>query len=189
MKPRGDCELLQRDEPFQSVLDAACSGADWAWERLIEVIDATLRGYVRRQVGVDGDDLVNETWLHVARGIHGFSGGESEFRSWVFMIARHRIIDERRRRRRKPADAVDETILDRIAPVARSAEDAAIENLGNEELQAVLDQLSPAQREVVLLRFIAGFGITEIAEIVGRKPGAVQALQRRAFRRLKGILR
>ncbi len=64
-----------------------------------------------------------------------------------------------------------------------------MERLGEEELQHILEQLSPAQREVLLLRFAAGFGITEIAAIVGKKPGAVQALQRRAFKQLEKILR
>ena len=36
-------------DPFESVLDAARSGAEWAWSRLVGDIDARLRGYVRRQ--------------------------------------------------------------------------------------------------------------------------------------------
>jgi RNA polymerase sigma-70 factor (ECF subfamily) len=172
-------------EPFQSLLDAARSGAEWAWSRLVEAIDGTLRGYVRRQGGMDPDDLVGETWLHVARGIHRFEGDQDGFRSWVFMIAHHRIIDERRRRRRKPEELQDREMLDRVGLPARSAESQAIERLEHEDLQGILDQLSAEQREVLLLRFVGGFGVSEIADIVGKKPGAVQALQRRAFARLK----
>jgi RNA polymerase sigma-70 factor (ECF subfamily) len=63
-----------------------------------------------------------------------------------------------------------------------------MERIEHEELQQLLDLLSSDQREVVLLRFVGGFGISEIAEIVGKKAGAVQALQRRALARLKRIL-
>ncbi len=177
------------DDPFQSVLDAARSGAEWAWTRLVNDIDGVLRGYVRRQGGVDVDDLVGETWLHVARGVHRFDGDGAAFRSWVFMIAHHRIIDERRRRRRKPVDLAEQTLLDQASPSIGSAEAVAIERERDEEFQRILRELSPAQREVLLLRFVAGFGISEIAEIVGKKPGAVRALQRRAFKRLEKILR
>lgn len=175
--------------PFESVLDAARSGAEWAWARLVDDIDATLRGYVRGQGGVDIDDLVGETWLHVVRGLRKFQGDGNAFRSWVFMIAHHRIIDERRRRRRKPTDLTEEVVLDRVSPSTHSAESAAMERFGDEEFIHTLEQLSPDQREVLLLRFGAGFGIKEIAGIVGKKPGAVQALQRRAFRRLERSLR
>ncbi len=175
-------------DSFETVLDAARSGAEWAWSRLLGDVDGTLRGYVRRQGGVDVDDLMSETWLHVVRGLNRFSGDETAFRSWVFMIAHHRIIDERRRLSRRPIGYAEEEALEEAGPRAPSAEAEGIDRIGEEDLQLVLEQLSPSQREVVLLRFVAGFGVTETAEIVGKNPGAVQALQRRAFRRLEKIL-
>lgn len=175
-------------EAFDSVLGAARSGAEWAWARLLGDIDPVLRGYLRRQGAADPDDLAGETWLHVARGIAGFDGDYQAFRSWVFMIAHHRIIDERRRRRRRPVDLEDEDTLDRAAAPTRSAETEAMELMEHDELEKLLDQLSDSQKEVILLRVVAGFGVTEIAEIVGKKPGAVQALQFRAFQRLRKIL-
>lgn len=49
----------------------------------------------------------------------------------------------------------------------------------DEELAEVRDRLSPDQHEVIIVRFMAGSGISEIAGIVGMKPGTVEALQRR----------
>lgn len=175
-------------EAFDSIVAAAGSGAEWAWARLLEEIDPVLRGYLQRQGASDPDDLAGETWLHVARSIGGFQGGYQDFRSWVFMIAHHRVIDERRRRGRRPEELKAQSSLDRAAPPRRSAEAEALDSFEDDRLEALLEQLSDAQREVVVLRVVAGFGITEIAEIVGKKPGAVQALQHRAFRRLRKIL-
>lgn len=175
--------------PFQSILEAAGQGAEWAWSHLIESTDGSLRSYVRRQGAIDVDDLVGETWLHVARRLRHFSGDEAAFRSWVFMVAHHRLIDERRRTARRPTDYQQETDLDRVCPAVRSAESEVLERLGFNSLQEVLDRLPPDQREVVLLRFVSGFGVTEAARIVGKSPGAVRALQRRALRRLEKILR
>jgi RNA polymerase sigma-70 factor (ECF subfamily) len=175
-------------DPFESVITAASQGAEWAWERLVGELDGKLRGYVRRLGGSDVDDLVGETWLHVARGLSRFSGDEASFRSWVFMIAHHRIVDERRRFSRRPVEHVDETVLDEAGPTARSAESEAVERIDDIALQRILDRLRPDQREVIVLRFVADFGVTEIARIVGKTPGAVRALQRRALKRLKRIL-
>lgn len=175
-------------EAFRSILDAARSGAEWAWARLVADIDPALRGYLRRQGASDPDNLAGETWLQVARGIRSFEGDYQGFRSWVFMIAHHRTIDERRRRRRRPEELEEEAGLDKAGAPTRSAESIALESLEQEDMEMILGRLSPPQREVVLLRIVAGFGISEIAEIVGKKPGAVQALQHRALRRLRRIL-
>jgi RNA polymerase sigma factor (sigma-70 family) len=175
-------------EPFESVLAAARAGAPWAWHELLDYVEPRLRAYMIRHGARDPDDLIGETWLHIARGIHRFEGDEASFRSWVFMIGHHRIIDERRRHRRKPQDSVGEATLEETAPVEPSAEEEALSRLGDDEVQRVLDALPPAQREVIVLRFVGDFGVTEIAGIVGKRPGAVQALQRRALVRLKKML-
>jgi RNA polymerase sigma-70 factor (ECF subfamily) len=171
------------------VVEAARSGAEWAWGLLVSAVDGTLHAYLRRQGGIEVDDLVSETWLHVARGIAGFQGDEAAFRSWVFTIAHHRLIDERRRIGRRRADCVEQHTLDQAAPESPSAEAEALERLCDEELQRLLGMLSPAQREVIVLRFLAGFGPTEIGSIIGKDPNAVRALQRRGLKRLDKILR
>ncbi|HUG75820.1 MAG TPA: sigma-70 family RNA polymerase sigma factor [Acidimicrobiia bacterium] len=176
------------DETFPSALVAAQAGAGWAWNALMAEMGDALHAYVRRQGARDADDLVGETWLHVARGIGSFDGSYTQFRSWVFMVAHHRIIDERRRTRRKPSHPADTRTLEVVASAEPSAESEAIEALGEEEVVRILATLPEAQREVMLLRIVAGFGITEIAEIVGKRPGAVQALQHRAVNRLRGAV-
>ncbi len=179
---------MTHDERFGSILRAARQGAEWAWELLVRDIDGVLRGYLRRQGGIDVDALAGDTWLQVARGLRRFEGDEKAFRSWVFMIAHHRLVDERRRLRRKPTDPVEDEELDgRLAP-ARSAEADALDRLDDERIHRILEGLTRDQREVILLRFVVGFGPTEIGRVMGKAPGAVRALQRRALKRLEGIL-
>ncbi|MFQ5521964.1 MAG: RNA polymerase sigma factor [Acidimicrobiia bacterium] len=172
-------------EVFGAVLEAARAGAEWAWELLVAEIDPVLRGYLRRQGAADPDDLAGEIWLQVARSIGRFSGEYSGFRSWVFTIAHHRIIDERRRRGRRREDPTAIEFLDAADTPVESAESAAMETFDREEVDAILSTLSRDQREVMVLRVLGGFGITEIAAIMGKTPGAVQSLQHRAIRRLR----
>lgn len=179
---------MPTSDPHESIIEAARAGADWAWERLVKQIDGPLRGYITRLGAVDVDDIVGETWLHVARGLRHFNGDETAFRSWVFMIAHHRMVDERRRFHRKPSTPIDHTEIDEFAPAVRSTESEAIDRISDREVQEILNLLPPEQREVILLRFFAGFGINEIGRIVGKRPGAVSTLQRRALRRLERIL-
>ena len=53
------------------------------------------------------------------------------------------------------------------------------------EVLRMLDQLTEEQRDVLALRVIGDLTVEQVAEIVGKKPGAVKALQRRALRALR----
>lgn len=176
------------NHPFDSILEAARNGGEWAWTRIVSDIGPTLSAYARRQGALDVDEVVSETWMHIARGIGRFEGDEQHFRSWVFMVAHHRIVDERRRLSRRAIVSAEDGVLTASSPLVPSAEMAVMERSEHEALQETLDKLPASQREVIVLRFIADFGVTEIAHIVGKKPGAVSALLRRGLKRLEKIL-
>jgi RNA polymerase sigma factor (sigma-70 family) len=63
-----------------------------------------------------------------------------------------------------------------------------VQHLTNRELLACVQQLGSEQQECIVLRFIHGLSVSETAEIMGKKDGAVKALQHRAVRRLAGLL-
>jgi RNA polymerase sigma-70 factor (ECF subfamily) len=66
-----------------------------------------------------------------------------------------------------------------------SAEQEAISRIGDASALRLLDQLPPDQRDVMILRIVADLTIEQIAEVVGKREGAVKALQRRALESLR----
>ena len=74
------------------------------------------------------------------------------------------------------------TGADRSAP---SAEELALSGLGSERVASMLESLTDAQQEVVVLRMVSGLSLEETAEIVGRPVTAVKRLQARALDRLR----
>lgn len=168
-------------EPFLDVLAAAQTGAEWAWGRLFASIATSVRAYVAAQGAQDPDDLTGEVLLHLVRGIDRFVGDETAFRSWVFMVAHHRVIDERRRARRRN-DVLQRLIRDEATG---SADVEVLDRMWAREWSERLDRLSEAQRTVLLLRVVAGLSAEEVGAIVGKKPGAVRVMQHRAVLRLR----
>lgn len=167
---------------FPEVLSAAQAGADWAWQRLYESVAGRVRSYAAAQGAVDPDELTGEVLLHLVRGLDRFSGDESAFRSWVFVIAHHRVIDDRRRARRR-RDLQQRLQVD----AGQGADDDPLARLWPEDWAERLGRLSDGQRTVLLLRVVSGLSADEVGRVIGKKPGAVRVMQHRAVVRLQEI--
>lgn len=171
-------------ESFDSVLAAARTGAPWAFERLWRTLAPAVSGYLRMQGAPDPDDLVSEVFLSVFTGLESFQGGESRFRSWVFTIAHHRLVDDWRRRGRRPALADGAEVAD-VDPPGGDAEEDALRQLSEQRVRRVCDLLVPDQRDVLLLRMVGGLSLDQTADALGKTTVAVKALQHRAVAALR----
>lgn len=169
---------------FDSVLQAAQEGSPWAWELLFKELAPKVRGYVAVRGAKDPDDLVSETFIQLARNVGRFEGTEANFRSWVFTVAHHRLIDERRARTRRQENTVAPLDLPEGSNVVDS-EQLALDRLGEDRVADLLQSLTPDQRDVLALRILAEMSLEETAAATGRKVGAVSQLQRRALTRLR----
>lgn len=129
------------------------------------------------------DDLTSEVFLAVFDRLAEFDGGEAEFRSFVFTIAYRRLVDELRRRYRR-GDALELTVK-RDPRLAPSAEEIALQRLGDDATLRLLDALPEAQRDVMMLRILGDLTIEQTAQTLKKRPGAVKALQRRALESLR----
>ena len=173
-------------DAFDSVLSAARAGADWAWERLYSDLAGSVVGYLRAHGAADPEDVAGEVFLQVVRDLSRFAAAsddaERDFRAWVFTIAHRRLIDARRARSRRPAPAP----LDEVAePVGGDVAEDALHGIDRRKVLALLADLPPDQRSVLLLRILGDMTIEEIARAVGKRPGAVKALQRRGLKRVE----
>jgi RNA polymerase sigma-70 factor (ECF subfamily) len=131
-------------------------------------------GYLRGQRVDDPDDLLGEVFFQVSRSLPSFEGDEDDLRRWVFTIARNRVIDDRRRRARRPRTVSSE------APESTELPDDG----SSAQLIELLSMLTDEQREVVGLRFIADLSLEDVANLTGRSVGAVKAMQHRALEQL-----
>ena len=136
-------------------------------------------GYLRAQRARDPEDLLGEVFLQVTRDLPRFRGDRDDLRRWVFTVARHRLVDDARRRARRLQ------VLDRELPDTPAR--APAEPI-DPELIAALALLTDDQREVIVLRFIADLPLEVVAGITKRRVGAVKALQHRALATLGRIL-
>jgi RNA polymerase sigma factor (sigma-70 family) len=171
-------------EGFERLLAAARQGDEPAWTRLYLDLAPVLTGYLAGQGCPSAEDVTSETLLQVVRDLSRFDGDESRFRSWVFTIAHHRLIDARRKAQARPSDPTEDEVLEECGPRI-TFEDETIAHLGPSELDHLLHATTPDQRDVLLLRYVADLSLHEVADVLGKGYDAVKALHRRGLDALR----
>ncbi|MGA2319436.1 MAG: sigma-70 family RNA polymerase sigma factor [Solirubrobacteraceae bacterium] len=138
-------------------------------------------GYVRSIVHDqhEAEDITQQVFAKLIGVIGKYEQREVPFFAWILRVSRNVAIDHLRRRTAIPVEEV------------RVSEDDGRDRLGSErmnDLQESLATLPHDQREVLVLRHIAGLSPTEIAQRTGRSEGSIHGLHHRGRRALTAEL-
>jgi len=186
--PRGpdpDADLLGRIERGEHVV---------ALTLLMRRHGTAVYRYCREELHDDAlaADVHQQIFIQAYRALPGFAG-RSTLRTWLFAIARHRVLDAVKSRRRAAAHLEDDETADMPDPTPSPGEridDASLVCA----LLCCLRELDDDVRSVVLLRYEHGFTFEELAAMLDDKAGTLQArvtrvlpvLRRCIERRTKG---
>jgi RNA polymerase sigma-70 factor (ECF subfamily) len=172
-------------DEFASVVADAARGDSLAIERLYRDTVPLVRGYFAANRSRDVDDLTSDVYVSMMGALHRFEGDEDRFRSWLLTIAHRRLVDSYRRSARRPEDptVLGEDGVDLVD--VTSPEAVAMSRLRASGVLDAIDQLTPDQRAVLLLRGLADLPLRDIAEVLGKPETAVKALMRRALAALE----
>lgn len=166
-----------------TMVQAAREGSAAAFEQLYRAMAGQVSSYLRWHRATDPDGLTNDVFAQVHRNLPRFTGDEQGFRSWVFTIAHHRMIDDRRRANRMPLVDDDAGVEEHMG--TGDVEDDVLAWLAHDRVRDLLAVLSRDQREVLLLRIVADLPVEEVARILDKSEGAIKALQHRALNALR----
>ena len=173
----------QHAPELSRLVSEARHGSIKAFDDIYRSLAGQVASYLRWHRATDPDGLTNDVFAQVHRNLPRFEGDEHGFRSWVFTIAHHRMIDDRRRANRQP-QLQDELAVDEHMGLG-DVEDDAFAVLAHDRVRDLLTVLSPDQRDVVLLRIIADLSVEEVARMLDKREGAIKALQHRALATLR----
>ncbi|MEE8517502.1 MAG: sigma-70 family RNA polymerase sigma factor [Dehalococcoidia bacterium] len=141
--------------------------------------------YIALRIGFihEAEDISSEVFLKALRSAGSYRDTGKPLEAWVFRIAHNLVVDHLRKQSRTgvnvPLDGAEtlasvETVHERI----ERREDA-------EELHRALKGLTEPQRQVIALRFGAGMSSEEVADVLGKRSGAVRYLQHAAIEKLR----
>lgn len=172
---------------LDDALTRARAGDAGAMAELYRAYAGPLLGYLTTQVRrrQDAEDLLGEVFLSAVKDLARFDGDLGGFRAWLYKVATNRAIDFARRVARRPEEPL---AIAEDAPGDVDPEDEAIARAERHRLWQAIAALPEQQRRIVGLRLAGGLTATEIAHIVGKRAGAVKALQHRALANLARTL-
>jgi RNA polymerase sigma-70 factor (ECF subfamily) len=169
---------------FESVLDAAKLGADWAWAVLYGEIAGPVMGFFRSRGLADPEEAAGDVFFELARGLADFEGSEESFRTFVFAIAYRRLLVENRFSTRRKRSLLADRVLDRLQADVDVMGVVSVPEIPQEVFRA-FSTLTPEQRDVLSLRIVAGLSLEQVGEVLNRGVKKVKSLQRRGMARVR----
>jgi RNA polymerase sigma factor (sigma-70 family) len=157
------------------------------WEEVARTHGRFLYTVAYRLTGNDDDaqDLVQDVLLRVRRGLETYRPGSLE--GWLSRITTNAFLDDVRRRRRRPLDALPDD-PDRAVPPAVAADETSVAESISDEVQAALIRLPDEYRAAVVLCDVVGLSYEEIGEALGIPVGTVRSRIHRGRRQLREAL-
>ncbi len=182
IKLGGSCHVQQEE----SLVRLARQGDAQAFAQLYEAYFDKIYRYIHLKVGRQGEaeDLTQQVFLNAYQSIASYQWKGAPFSSWLFRIAHNQVIDHIRKASREKNLPLKEMPASMEADPTLLAE----QRLNLQQLAIAARQLSPAQQEVLSLRFAGGLSIAEVARSMGKSEGAIKALQHSALIKLRQIL-
>ena len=189
----------------RELLDAARTGSDDAFRRIVETYRPELHAHCYRMLGSlhDADDALQDTLLRAWRGLAAF-GGRSSLRTWLHRIATNASLDVIARRRSRvlpvdfgpssePGSDAGQLVVESVwiepypdesvgVPSGAAPPDARYEEREALELAfvAALQHLPGTQRAVLIMRDVLGFSARESAETLDTTVASVNSALIRA---------
>jgi RNA polymerase sigma-70 factor (ECF subfamily) len=122
--------------------------------------------------------------LSALKSLRSYRGSMEQMRFWIFKMARNIVVDHYRKMSKRKTVNLDDVDI----PDNTDIEAITERSLQIEALSKALDKLTPAQREVIGLRFFAGLSSAEVGQVMGKSSGAVREMQCDAIQKLRTLV-
>ncbi len=175
-------------EAEQDIVAAAKKGDSASFGKLYDHYVKPIYRFIAVKVSVrqEAEDLTHEVFLAAWQKLPGFTFQGFPFSSWLYRIARNRVIDHyRTRKQHADISEVDEGLLG----IIDSHEAGVDSSLTLREVYAAMKELTVDQQDVLVLRFVDDLSPKEIAEVMDKTEGSVRIIQHRAVEALKKKLK
>lgn len=177
---------------LEQLIGPAAAGDKRAISEIVRLVHPLVRRYCGARMGntahlqVTADDVVQEILLATVNSIPRYRDQGKSFLAFVYGIAANKVADAFRRSQQHPTYPVSE--VPDMASTAAGPEEWALALERRAATRELMKVLTPAHREVLVMRIVLGWSAAQTAEAIGTSPGVVRVMQHRALNKLRAQL-
>ena len=133
----------------------------------------------------EAEDLTHQVFLDAWTHMPGYQRMGFPFSSWLYRIARNKVIDHYRTK--KDHLAIDDVDPEQFAAAAPG--DAELDAAFTlERVRSAIAKLKPEYQDIIMMRFVEDLSLKETAHAMEKSEGAIKLMQHRAIKQLKQLL-
>jgi RNA polymerase sigma-70 factor (ECF subfamily) len=151
-------------------------------------VDAVYRYvFYRVRNEAEAEDVTSDVFMRALRAIPKYEPRQA-FLAWLYRIARNAVIDRSRRQAARQQVSFEDALAHPNADQVVNPDAALLAGSDASVVRKAMEQLTPLQQEILVLRYVEGFDTKTISKLVGKRDGTIRGIEFRALSALRALI-
>jgi RNA polymerase sigma-70 factor (ECF subfamily) len=178
----------EREEDAALARRAAAGDADAFGVLYDRYMDAVYRYvFYRVRNEAEAEDVTSDVFMRALRAIPKYEPRQA-FLAWLYRIARNAVIDRSRRRAARQQVSFEDALAHPNADQVINPDEGLLAGSDASVVRRAMQQLTPLQQEILVLRYVEGYDTKTISKLVGKRDGTIRGIEFRALTTLRGLI-
>jgi RNA polymerase sigma-70 factor (ECF subfamily) len=151
-------------------------------------VDAVYRYvFYRVRNEAEAEDVTSDVFMRALRAIPKYEPRQA-FLAWLYRIARNAVIDRSRRQTARQQVSFEDALAHPNADQVVNPDAGLLAGSDASVVRVAMQQLTPLQQEILVLRYVEGYDTKTISKLVGKRDGTIRGIEFRALSALRALI-
>ena len=151
-------------------------------------VDAVYRYvFYRVRNEAEAEDVTSDVFMRALRAIPKYEPRQA-FLAWLYRIARNAVIDRSRRKAARQQVSFEDALAHPNADRVVNPDAGLLAGSDASVVRVAMQQLTPLQQEILVLRYVEGYDTKTISKLVGKRDGTIRGIEFRALSALRALI-
>ena len=187
-RPEDGVSSAERDEDAALARRAGSGEAEAfgvLYDRYVSAVYRYMFYRVRNEA--EAEDVTSDVFMRALRAIPKYEPRQA-FLAWLYRIARNAVIDRSRRRAARQQVTFEDALAHPMADQIVNPDAGLLAGSDASVVRKAMQQLTPLQQEILVLRYVEGYDTKTISRLVGRSDGTIRGIEFRALSALRALI-
>ena len=135
----------------------------------------------------EAEDVTSDVFMRALRAIPKYEPRQA-FLAWLYRIARNAVIDRSRRQAARQQVSFEDALAHPNADQVVNPDAGLLAGSDASVVRVAMQQLTPLQQEILVLRYVEGYDTKTISKLVGKRDGTIRGIEFRALSALRALI-